>query len=113
MVSIIGAGPAGSSIAHRLAQRGRISSLRVIDENADAVEDKMLDIRQSGPVEHFDTPISTSGDILSAVSSPVIVVADDSVSGTWDGERGLAMVQRLLRAGTTRRSSSQRPHTCG
>jgi hypothetical protein len=30
----------------------------------------------------------------------VIVVADDSAGGPWDGERGLALVQRLVRAGT-------------
>lgn len=100
-VSIIGAGPIGASIAHRLAQRGRISALRIVDSNDAVVAGKVLDIRQSGPIERFDLPISTSADVLAAVSSPVIVIADDSVSGPWDGERGLGVVRQLLRAGTT------------
>lgn len=100
-VSIIGAGPIGASIAHRLVQRARIPSIRLIDSNANLAAGKALDIRQAGPVERFDVPMTTGADELAAVSSPVIVVADDSASGVWDGERGLALVQRLVRAGTS------------
>jgi malate dehydrogenase len=101
VVSIIGAGPIGASIAHRLVQRARIPSIRLIDGTATVAAGKALDIQQAGPVERFDVPITTGDDALAAVSSPVIVVADDSADGAWDGERGLALVQRLVRAGTT------------
>jgi malate dehydrogenase len=101
IVSIIGAGPIGGSVAHRLAQHGRISAVRLIDSNGPLASGKALDIRQAGPVERFDTPISSSDDVLSAVGSPVIIIADDSANGPWDDERGLGLVQRLLRAGTT------------
>jgi malate dehydrogenase len=100
VVSIIGAGPIGASIAHRLVQRARVSSIRLIDGNGSVAAGKALDIQQAGPVERFDVPITTGDDALAAVSSPVIVVADDSADGAWDGERGLALVQRLVRAGT-------------
>lgn len=45
-------------------------------------------------------PVTTSGDELSAVNSTVIVLADDSAGGPWDGEQGLALVRRLVRAGS-------------
>lgn len=101
IVSIIGAGPIGASVAHRLVQRGRVAAVRIIDGNAALAAGKALDVRQAGPVERFDMPISTTDDVLAAASSPVIVIADDSGAGAWDGERGLALVQQLLRAGTT------------
>lgn len=99
-VSIIGAGPIGASVAHRLAQRTRVPSVRLVDGNASVAAGKALDIQQAGPVERFDMPVTASGDELSAVSSTVIVIADDSAAGVWDGERGLALVRRLVRAGS-------------
>lgn len=101
MVSIIGAGPVGASIAHRLAQRARVRSIRLIDANGPLAAGKALDIRQSGPVEHFDARITTSDAELAAVNSPIIVLADDAAAGPWEGEKGLALVNRLVRAGTT------------
>lgn len=101
IVSVIGAGPIGGSVAHRLLQRGRVSAVRVVDSNGSIAAGKMLDVQQAGPIERFDTAVSTSDDVLAAVSSPVIVIADDSGSGPWDGERGLTLVQQLVRAGTT------------
>lgn len=100
-VAIIGAGPVGASIAHRLAQRGRVPSILLIDAKADVASGKILDIQQSGPVERFDTPLAASGDTLAAVSAPVVVVADDASGAPWDGDRGLALVQQLVRAGAT------------
>jgi len=100
-VSIIGAGPIGASIAHRLVQRTRVPSVRLIDGSAGVAAGKALDIQQAGPVERFDVPVTTGDNELSAVSSAVIVVADDSANGTWEGERGLSLVQRLVRAGTS------------
>lgn len=99
-VSIIGAGPIGASVAHRLVQRSRVAAVQLIDSNAGVATGKALDIRQAGPVERFDVPLTADHDELAAVSSPVIVIADDSTSGPWEGERGLALVQRLVRAGT-------------
>lgn len=101
IVSVIGAGPIGASVAHRLLQRSHVPFVRVIDSNAAVAAGKVLDIRQAGPIERFDTPVSTADDVLAAVSSPVIVIADDSASGPWDGERGLALLQQLIRAGAT------------
>lgn len=100
-VAIIGAGAIGASVAHRLAQRSRVGSIVLIDSNGSLAAGKALDIRQSGPVEHFDTPITTAGDPLAAAAASVIVVADDASAGPWDGDRGLALMQQMARAGST------------
>jgi len=100
VVSILGAGPIGASVAHRLAQRGKLASIQVIDTAATVAAGKVLDMLQAAPVERFDQRMSTEGDELAAVSSPIVVLADDSSGGAWDGDRGLALVARLMRAGT-------------
>ena len=100
-ISILGAGPIGASVAHCLAQRGRLASIRVIDSNATLAAGKVLDILQAGPIERFDQPMSTDSNELAAVGSPIVVLADDSARGPWDGDRGLSLVERLLRAGST------------
>lgn len=81
-------------------QRARVPAVQLIDSQAAVASGKALDIQQAGPVERVDVPMTTGNDELSAVSSAVIVVADDSAGGAWDGERGLALVQRLVRSGT-------------
>jgi malate dehydrogenase len=99
-IAIIGAGPIGASIAHRLAQRGRVESILLVDSNGSLSAGKALDISQSGPVELFDTPLTSADDPLAAAAAPIVVLADDSAAGPWDGDRGLGLVQRLERAGS-------------
>lgn len=97
--AIFGAGPLGSAIAQRLAERGRIGEVLFIDDNKPVAEGKALDIQQSGPIGRFDTRLSAAADPLTAAGADVIVFADDTVNGAWDGERGLALIGRLMRAG--------------
>jgi malate dehydrogenase len=99
-VAILGAGPIGAAIAHRLAERGRFRQIRLVDTAVDIASGKALDIMQSGPVAHFDTRITATADPLAATGADAIVIADDVASGEWKGETGLALVQQLARAGT-------------
>jgi len=99
--AILGAGPIGSAIAHRLAERARVGEIKLIDEAGAVAAGKALDIRQAGPVDGYDTSISGAADVLSATGADVIVFADPVADGEWEGERGLALVQRLVRAGTS------------
>jgi malate dehydrogenase len=100
-VAILGAGPIGASVAHTLAQRERFRSIRLIDESANVAAGKALDIRQSGPVDGWDTELAASGDVLDAAGASVIVIADPVGGGPYDGERGLGLVRQLMRAGAT------------
>ena len=101
LAAILGAGPIGSAIAHRLAERARIAEIRLIDEAGAVASGKALDIRQARPIDGYDTAIAGTTDLLSAYGADVIVFADPVADGEWEGERGLALVQRLVRAGTS------------
>jgi malate dehydrogenase len=97
--AIFGAGPIGSAIAQRLAERQRLNDILLIDDNAGVAAGKALDLRQSGPIASSDTRLSGASDPLSAAGADVIVLADDTVNGAWDGDRGLGLIERLIRAG--------------
>ncbi len=100
-VAILGAGPIGASVAHTLARRARVRDVRLIDDAAGVAAGKALDIRQSGPIEDYDTRVSGAGDILAAVSADAIVIADTHSEGEWEGDRGLALMRQLVTAGAT------------
>jgi len=99
-VAILGAGELGGAIAHALAGRGRIREITIVDEAADVASGKALDIRQTGPINRLDVHVSAAADLLSAAGASVIVLADAVGSGEWKDDRGLALVDRLVRAGT-------------
>ena len=98
-VAILGAGPIGASIAHTLARRARVRDVCLIDAASNVAAGKALDIKQSGPVEGYDTRVSGEGDALAAGGASVIVIADGHESGEWEGDRGLALVRQLVSAG--------------
>jgi len=100
VVAILGAGPTGSAIAHKLAERARVREVRLIDDNATVASGKALDIRQAGPIGKFDTELSATSDALAATGADAIVFADRVDGGEWEGENALTLVGRLIRAGT-------------
>jgi hypothetical protein len=100
-VAILGAGPVGAAIAHRLAERARVHTIRLLDAEASVAAGKALDLQQTCPIDGADTTLSGSADLLSASGAGVIVVADRVNGGEWRGEEGLALVRQLERAGTT------------
>jgi malate dehydrogenase len=102
LAAIIGAGPLGSAVAHRLARTGRFRQIRLIDERVTIASGKALDIQQAGPVEGFDTRLDATVDLTGAAAAGIVVVAD-SVGPTpteWQGEPGLAMLARVSRTAT-------------
>jgi len=98
-VAILGAGPIGASIAQRLAERSRVADVLLIDDNGSLAQGKALDLMQSGPIDGSSTRLAGGADSLAAAGADVIVLADDSASGPWDGDRGLQLIARLTRAG--------------
>lgn len=101
VIAILGAGPIGAGITHTLARRARVREVRLIDEAGGVATGKALDIRQTGPVEQFDTRVSGHEDSLVAIGADIIVIADAHADGQWEGDRGLALVRRLIAAGAT------------
>src|SRR5262245_24536780 len=95
-IAIVGAGALGGTLAHRLASRGRISEVRLIDEQASVAQGKALDIQQSGAVDAFCTHLTSAGAIEAAAGADAIVVADSSRGDVeHSGEAGLALVKRI------------------
>jgi malate dehydrogenase len=101
VVAIIGAGEIGSAVAFALASRARVRDVRLVDAAANVAAGKALDIRQTGPIVGFDTLVSGRSDVLDAVNADLIVIADAVTDGEWEGDRGLAMIKQLVRAGST------------
>jgi malate dehydrogenase len=100
VVAIIGAGEIGSAVAFALARRARVRDVRLVDAAANVAAGKALDIRQTGPIEGFDTIVSGRPDVLDAVNADLIVIADAVTDGEWEGDRGLTMIKQLVRAGS-------------
>jgi malate dehydrogenase len=100
-VAIVGAGDLGAAIAHAIAHRGRVRALTLVDEAAGLAAGKALDLQQAAPIDGIDVRLTSSIDLLSAAGASVIVVADAGGGGEWVDDRGLALIERLVRAGTT------------
>jgi malate dehydrogenase len=94
-VAIIGAGELGGAVAHVLARRDLVRSIRLIDESGRVAAGKALDIAQAAPVEGFATQLTGSADSATAAGASVLVVADRAGAGEWQGEEALELVRRL------------------
>ena len=99
-IAIVGAGPVGAATAQRLAERARVGAVRLVDASVSVAAGKALDLRQSGPVDRFDTSVTAEADILAAAGATVIVIADAVDEGEWEGDRGRGLLEQLVRAGS-------------
>ncbi len=95
-VAIIGSGPLGGAIAHKLAARDRVREVRLIDAEECVAQGKALDIRQSSPVEQFATRVVGAGSLTAAAGAAAIVIADAATgAGEHMGESGLALLRQI------------------
>lgn len=102
LIAIIGAGPIGGALAHKLAGRSRVRRIRLIDTNGAIAQGKALDILQSGPVESFSASVTGADSLHAAAGADVVVLADSAAGdGEYSGEAALALVRRLQAAGVT------------
>src|SRR4051812_46985671 len=95
-VAIIGAGELGGALAHVLASRGTVRTLRLLDEKGRVAEGKALDIAQAAPVQGFATEITGSADAAAAGGAQVVVVADRAGGAEWHGDEGMLLLRRIL-----------------
>jgi malate dehydrogenase len=96
-VAILGAGELGGAVAHVLARRDIVGSIRLVDEAGSVAAGKALDIAQAAPIEGFATQLRGATDIASAAGASVIVVADRVGAGEWRGDEGAQLLKRLAR----------------
>jgi malate dehydrogenase len=100
-VAIIGAGELGGAIAHALARSNLVKTIRLIDETGTIAAGKALDIAQAAPVEGFATRLSGATDVSYAASASVVVVADRTRGGEWQGGNGLTLLKQLSRTASS------------
>jgi malate dehydrogenase len=101
VIAIIGAGPLGGALAHKLAGRSRTAEVRLIDPEESVAKGKALDILQSGPVEHASGHVTGHGSVHAAAGSDAIVFADAVSGAEHSGEHGLAIVRQIHAAGAS------------
>jgi malate dehydrogenase len=96
-VCIIGAGELGGATAHALARHEHVRKVILIDDAAGAAAGKALDILQAGAVDGSHTHLEGSADLSRVVGAAVCVIADRSgrTSSEWQGDEGLALLNRL------------------
>src|SRR5262245_32272405 len=94
-VAIVGAGELGGNLAHLLAARDVVRSIRLIDGAGSVAAGKALDIMQASPIEQFATTVSGVTDISYAAGSTIVVVADRAGQGEWQGEEALVLLKQL------------------
>jgi malate dehydrogenase len=95
-IAIVGAGAIGGALAQRLASRGRVREVRLIDDQGGVAQGKALDIQQSGAVDGFTTTLTAATAIGAAAGAAAVVIADASAGDAeHTGEAGLALVKRL------------------
>lgn len=96
-VAILGAGALGGSLAHRLARRGVVSKIRLLDEAGQIAAGTALDIMEASPLEQFTTTVSGSSDLAMMASASIVVIADGADGGEWQGEEGLLLLRSIAR----------------
>lgn len=98
-VAIVGAGPLGGELAFVLARRGVAEAIVLVDENGRVAEGKALDIMQSAPIASFAARVSGSADLFVATGASIVVIADRTVGGEWQGDEGLRLLRRYCGPG--------------
>jgi malate dehydrogenase len=113
-VAILGAGELGGALGRALACRDLVTRIVFVDKSAAVAAGKALDIRQSGPVEGFDTRLDGTDDLSSVIGASVVVLADEHGSGEWTGDAALQLLNRvhayntgalIIAAGATQRDA--------
>jgi malate dehydrogenase len=95
IVAIIGAGPLGGALAQALAERDRVSEVRLIDPEGRVADGKALDIQQSAPVEQFSTRVTGAQAYAASAGADVIVLADLVTAGEIAGDAGLPILRQI------------------
>jgi malate dehydrogenase len=73
-VAVIGAGNVGATLAHVLSQRDVASSVVLVDVVEGMPQGKALDIRESAPLQDYDTEVTGTNNVEEGVAGADVVV---------------------------------------
>ncbi len=94
-VAILGAGELGGALARTLAGGDAVSCVRLIDPARTVAAGKALDIRQTGPIERFDTRVEGSADEHALAGADLVILADRHEAGPWAGSEAGDLLRRV------------------
>jgi|KBSSwiStaDraftv2_1062776.scaffolds.fasta_scaffold18184_5 malate dehydrogenase len=94
-VAIVGAGELGGALAHVLARRDVVRSIRLIDSAGSIAAGKALDIMQAAPIEQFATQVFGTADVTYAAAASMVVIADRAGQTEWQGDEALLLLKQL------------------
>ena len=99
IVAIVGAGILGGTLAYTIAARDKFREVRLIDETSTIAAGKALDIKQSGPIEHFRTVVSGFNDAAAAADADIVILTGPAhASDTeWNEDIALAFIDRHIK----------------
>ena len=101
LIAIIGAGPTGAALAHKLAERSRVREIRLVDASGTIAAGKALDILQSGPIESFNTRVVGADTLHAAAGADVVALADSAAGEEYTGDVALGLLRKLQSSGVT------------
>ena len=97
-IAVVGGGPLGGALAHKLAARNRVGEVRIVDPERGIAHGKALDILQASPIEQFSTRVTAADSLAAAAGADAIVIADAAAGQVEHaGEAGLALLRQLTR----------------
>lgn len=96
-VAILGAGDLGGALARTLAAGDAASRIVLVDVARAVAMGKALDIRQTGPIESYDTALEGTDDLRAASGVDVVVLADRFGLEELSEESSLALMDRVSR----------------
>lgn len=96
-VAILGAGDLGGALARTLAAGDAVSRILLVDEARGVAVGKALDIRQTGPIESYDTAVDGTDEADRVAGADLVVLADRHGAGEWSGEAALQLLDRVAR----------------
>jgi malate dehydrogenase len=94
-VAIVGAGELGGALAHVLARRDVVGTIRLIDTMGSVAQGKALDIMQASPIDEFATRVTGATDLTYAAGATIVVLADRAGGSEWQGDEGLLVLRQL------------------
>jgi malate/lactate dehydrogenase len=94
-VAILGAGHLGGALARTLASGDGVSRILLIDDARSVAMGKALDIRQTGPIESYDTVVEGTDDVHAAAGVDLVVLADRHGQAELSGDATLPLLDRV------------------
>ena len=97
IITIIGAGTLGGTLAHAIASQDFCQKIRIVDDESDVAAGKALDLSQAGPIECFGTTLVAGRAPEAAIGADVIILTGPAsqAESEWDNDTGIVLLKQV------------------